>query len=185
MKKIVLKVFLIISIVSFFACNEDDDLALNKSYFEIDVNGKKYEGNVESWSGNEMETCDDKTSLIVNIGEVEASDFFFDLNMLHYANLEDFIAAPEGNYEVKETFGLDNLCNFDARGRFEDKTQNNYITNIVNGTNTVTGIQKLEEGNLFVSYAIQGNFNCVFVNKSEEEITVTGKYNLLTVVYLQ
>lgn len=185
MKKSTLSFLIIVSFLSFLSCNNKEDDPLSEEYLEIVVNGIRYDGIVEEWSYFDTETCDDKRGTRVNVGEIENSDFYIDLRIVHYTNLDDFISAVEGDYNVRNSLGPnDQLCNFDAVVRFKDYTQDDYLTSIKDsGTNTVTEIKKLDENSHFILYAVKGNTNCTFINKSEEEISVVLNYKVLILVY--
>jgi len=182
MKKLVPKALIFISFFLFFSCN-DVDYPANESYFQISVNGKQYDGNIGEINLLEQKTCDDKSSFILDVGEVENSDVFLRMRLMHYSVLNDFISKGEGSYEIKRN-PLEDLCHFDGLVYYEDKTQDDYTTSVKSGgVNTITDIQKLEETDYMVSYSIQGNFNVTIVNSIDEELTVTGEYNVQTIVY--
>lgn len=184
MNKSILNLLVVVSLISLFSCSEEED-PLSKEYLEFVVNGEKYDGTVEEWSYFDTEICDDKKGTRVNVGEIENSHFYIDLRIVHYTNLEDFISVEEGDYNVRNSLGSsDQLCNFEAVVRFKDYTQDDYLTSIKDGgTNTISEIKKLDENSHFILYAVKGNINCTFVNKSEEEISVMLNYKVLLLVY--
>lgn len=184
MKELVLHALILILFFGFFSCN-DEESPTNKPYLEITVNGNQYSGNIGETNFLEQQTCDNKSSFIIDVGEVETPDIFFQMRIMHYSLLDDFISKGEGNYEIKK-IGIEDLCHFDGDIYYKDKTQTNYTTSVKSGgVNTITDIQKLEELGYIVIYAVQGYFNVTIVNSIEEEFTVTGKYNIHLVVYQQ
>ncbi|WP_340112330.1 hypothetical protein [Maribellus mangrovi] len=184
MKKSILNLLIVVSFISYLSCSDKKDDPLSEEYLEVEVNGKKYDGIVEELSYYDTETCDNKRGTRVNVGEFENSDFYIDLHIMHYTDLDDFISAGEGNYNIQNSVGIKDLCNFEAAVRFKDYTQGDYLTNIKDGgTHTIAEIKKLDENSHFILYAAKGNINCKFINKSQEEISVVLNYKVLLLVY--
>ncbi|WP_167612322.1 hypothetical protein [Maribellus sediminis] len=185
MKKSILNLLIIVSFIPLFSCSEEEDDPLKKEYLEIVVNGKKYDAIAEEWSNFDTETCDEKSGTRVNVGEIETSDFYLDLHIMHYTNLDDFTTADKGNYSIRNSLSINNICNFEAVVRFKDYTQGDYLTSVKDGgTNTITEIEKLDENSDIMLYGIKGNFNCTRINISGEEISVMGNYYVLVLVWI-
>lgn len=186
MKKQILYFVTIILFIGINSCKKDNsDIPSDVNFIEVTIDGKKYNGDVGGMFGfTSQETCDNKLGYLINAGQVETSDFFLDLYLMHYENLDDFKSAEKGEYQVRNGYNFNgNTCNFEVEVSFDDNTESNYHTSLkTGGKNTITNIKKLGETSTDVEYAIQGTFSCVFINHSNKEISVTGKYNVITEV---
>ncbi len=189
MKKLILFLVATVLLCGFYSCNKDDsDLPSGENYLEITVNGKTYDtdnGGILGFS--DRETCDEKDGFLMGVGQIETSELFFEFYINHYENLIDFETAEKGQYGVGvfDIFREDFYegCNFDAKVIFEDYTESDHDTNLKSGgTNTITSIKRLDETSTDVNYAIEGNFSCKFLNDSGVEVSVSGKYNVVTYV---
>lgn len=179
-----LKLLLVFLFATVYACSDKEDFDANENYFHVFIDGEKHYGFRERLSFTEQETCDDKAGMLVEVGEVRTENWGFDLRMMHYKNAKDFSEQEVGEYSIKDPIFSDTFCKLEAVVRFWDYSQENTLTRLKEGgINTVSKIIAFEATDSYTNYAIQGNFTCVFVNAQEEEIALSGKYNLTTIVY--
>lgn len=165
--------------LSLFSCKKDSGTSSTDNYLEITINGKNYKADVSGTFGfTDNETCDEKPAYLANVGQVETSDFFFDIYLLHYENVADFQDATTGDFSVKNSF-FSTLCNFDVGVELEDNTQDDIETTLFSGgKNTISDIKQVGETSTEINYVVKGSFSCSFRNSSNDKIPVTGSYQL-------
>lgn len=172
-----------------FSCNDDSDyVTLDKNYLEIIINGEKFTKYANSGSGygiydegNFHEICDNKPGFFHGVTHIETSNFTIWVSLYHYNNSSDFENSQVGTYNISTD---SSFCNLDASVTLWDKTEPNMLTQLLPGaSNKVNQITNLGQDNMStyvvggVKYKITGELSSMtFINDSDEEFTVSGKY---------
>ena len=188
MKKILtfLMFFIIIS-----SCNEDS-LENNTQggtpsyYLNVTINGQNYSNNQTGFLGFSNKIgCTSQPFYLGSISQINVANYFFDVYLFQLRNNADFsIINPSngGVYEYNDYWanGSQNYCNFDLMVTLEDKQQSVQTSTLsTQGSNhIVTSINQVGQTSTKVTYSIEGNFSCSFVNSAGAVIPVTGNYRI-------
>jgi hypothetical protein len=186
---------LMLALVSFSSCNEDDELvdggdggAVDEpAYFmQTTINGQTYMTNSVGFFGfGNQDGCEPVSYQLDNIGQIDIADYFFDAYLFHYENNEDFATVTPGisdvmqMYEYFSTPEAANSCNFRLVAGLVDKQLSDDETLLIPpGTHTVVSITQVSQNSTDVIYAVAGSFSCSFLNAAGEQIDVTGTYKI-------
>ena len=187
---------LILALVSFSSCNEDDELVNNggdggaddePAYFmQINLNGQTYLTTAVGVFGlGDQNGCLPVNYQLDNIGQIDVADYSFDAYLFHYENNEDFAAVIPGTGDVMQMYDYfntnegENSCNFRLVAGLVDKQLSDDETTLIPpGTHTVVSITAVSQSSTEVIYAVAGSFSCSFLNAAGEEIEITGTYKI-------
>lgn len=189
MKKFSSLLFVLIAVFA-ISCSDDTPATPDsENYLEITINGEELITNTGGGSFKgilEQKTCDGKAATLNMIGIINSANFKFELSLFHYPYNSDFEDSKKGTYKVGSyilSVNDSTMCNLDAMAYLEDKNEDIVYTTLMPGAiHEVTEIISLGSGDNSTSqnankYEIRGEIkNLVFINASDEEILVSGKY---------
>lgn len=172
------------------SCNDNSLVTPEwENHLEITINGETFITNMEGggYKGiSELKTCDNKAATQNIVGTINTANFRFELALFHYPNLSDFENSEVGTNKVGSYILSSedtSNCNLDALAYLEDKNEDIVYTSLMLGaTHKVIQITDLgrDINSTYldaVKYKIEGELNnLVFINASDKEILVSGKY---------
>ncbi len=183
-------------VTCFTSCSPDDEDDNNggggqgnntTTYFmNVTINGQAYQTNSVGFFGFvNQEGCLPVNYKLTNIGQIDIADYFLDAYLFRYENNEDIAEINPGVGDVIQSlYYFDspeggNSCNFRLVIDLEDKQLAVEDTNLLpSGTHSVTSINQVSQNSTEVTYAVEGNFSCSFINDAGQQINITGTYRM-------
>lgn len=161
------------------SCRKESD----SNFLEVTIAGKTYRGesliNDINGEGGKV-LCDSKAGVESFAGEMETTEFRFDIYLYHYLVDTVFQKSVPGNFEVTNINfeGFEGFCNLDLAASFKDKVpiDDFGVLQTVNRSHSVSGIKKYSETEDNSVYLVTGNFTCTFMTSVNKIYSVTGKY---------
>jgi hypothetical protein len=195
--KLLLKIFVCsIFLVLFGSCSSSDENKPEEDLFlKINISGTTFNSEglyATGFAG--QNNCSNTGDLFLQyVGEVENSALYVEVNLAHFENLNDYANAQKNNILTTRiidtnsiwtlsTDGIDSdFCNLnnDLSIIYEDKKTNTYLNLKPNSQSThkITKVDFVSEDSQSKFYIIEGNFDCVFLNKNND-IPVSGNYRI-------
>ena len=155
-------------------------------FMNATINGVNYSFTSESIYGfGSQGGCLPVSYFLRNIGQIDVSNFFLDVNLFHYSNNADFSLSDTGYFAVHSiddyswVEGSPDFCAQDLVVNLEDNSNsdNNWFL-VPGGIHVVTSISQSSQSSTDVVYNVEGNFSMSFVSNNGQSVPVSGNYRV-------